>query len=671
MLEHESFDNSLLLEKSYNRDIIENENSSMNSVMNNAYRIVIPGVEQEKQLNANQKKVSYEHGKTFFSVLTKLATDNISDKKGYVAVQRNIAALEALMNEKMPMPEANKKGKLTNESIAKCREQVDSSCMVFTLLYNKLVISLDAAIKNCGNDNSDIKRELETIKGICEEERTSFQDKATQYYNYMMTHPKERNSENCRWIDALKFLRADFYDLDSKEFATYHDNSGACTDIFHMKNKNTKEDLWFLKETYAPAENNQEMVNDVMKDDQFMTLSEELKKDLCGYLDAFYVNTSLKERNNFLQALHDTMQIANKPNTFISLFQKNLNILGTKNAKSLARYLKKVNSKDREGVYRLFDKFLRQATMKSHTTGAVAGISGGKSLNNRNVATSRMASLLGLQDLFCVSRMATIRQNGKLIRGSVMENAEGEKFYDYAFHNGKMSFSSEALKEFACVQVMDAICGQVDRHHVNMNAKIIKGEVKTIKCFDNNMSFGTSKYNSFKIHYNNKATGNVVSIGNIKPIEDPLLMALPISFVNRILNLRSEAVEIILCDVLDQKEINCLWSRITALKKHIRQVYRINEDEAKNNQKQFKDVHVEVPEGFDKDDTLRMLKSMKSFVENKRTTVTNIPYQYMPTTNEFEKAIKQREVQLKNNDINGTVSLSIPSKKIRVKRGFF
>ncbi len=43
---------------------------------------------------------------------------------------------------------------------------------------------------------------------------------------------------------------------------------------------------------------------------------------------------------------------------------------------------------------------------------------------------------------------------------------------DYIEKHGTLSFTVDALKQLAIIQMVDSICGQTDRHFQNMNALI-------------------------------------------------------------------------------------------------------------------------------------------------------------------------------------------------------
>ena len=110
----------------------------------------------------------------------------------------------------------------------------------------------------------------------------------------------------------------------------------------------------------------------------------------------------------------------------------------------------------------------------------VAKIETYEDLSKRNVATSRMAKLLGIEDMIAKSDMATVTINGKTMTGTIMEEVKGTIVEDSktkaAGEETSVKYSPEAFKQLMNLQVFDVICGQVDRHTGNYLGELEKKE---------------------------------------------------------------------------------------------------------------------------------------------------------------------------------------------------
>lgn len=130
---------------------------------------------------------------------------------------------------------------------------------------------------------------------------------------------------------------------------------------------------------------------------------------------------------------------------------------------------------------------------------------------NRNVATSRVANLLGIGGIVEQSNTVKIREkgSGQVTKGNLMTLAKGDqggavaggKIYEgmRRMDNiqermnwaGKL-FAPTVQKELCSLQVLDYICGQTDRHANNFFLeKDSSGSYAHVHGIDNDMSFGT------------------------------------------------------------------------------------------------------------------------------------------------------------------------------------
>lgn len=133
-------------------------------------------------------------------------------------------------------------------------------------------------------------------------------------------------------------------------------------------------------------------------------------------------------------------------------------------------------------------------------------------VTNRNVATSRMAALLGLSGIVAESKNVKVhdRTTNSTYRGNMMEFAEGKEAYDVGMEfaeknkvnkiknleeRGKIAagkITPGVQKELCALQILDYICGQGDRSQANyFLQKNAEEQLIGVKAIDNDMSFGS------------------------------------------------------------------------------------------------------------------------------------------------------------------------------------
>lgn len=146
-----------------------------------------------------------------------------------------------------------------------------------------------------------------------------------------------------------------------------------------------------------------------------------------------------------------------------------------------------------------------------------AGIMPGEEITKRNVMMSRVADLMGRGELLANSRSAELTLNGQTTKGIFMEKARGTTLRDMKISEDKEgqppaedadplqyvteeSLENPALKkQLADMQVLDYLCGNLDRHLGNMSytaeftdKENRKVSLKAVMGIDNDCSGGVS-----------------------------------------------------------------------------------------------------------------------------------------------------------------------------------
>ena len=195
-------------------------------------------------------------------------------------------------------------------------------------------------------------------------------------------------------------------------------------------------------------------------------------------------------------------------------------------------------------------------------------------LNERNVASSVMADLLGCPDVIARSESARLTlKDGTVREGMFMDFAEGlpggsfrgtdiqEREYTSLLENGNFK------RQVADLQALDCICGQIDRHMNNVMFQVDpqSGAVTGFKGIDNDMSFGISGTSTKGYHS--------VPMGLIRTVSQEMADALEA--------LSPEVVDYRLQHLLSEPERKALWERIDTFRQWVRsdQVEKVQKDQ--------------------------------------------------------------------------------------------
>jgi hypothetical protein len=179
-----------------------------------------------------------------------------------------------------------------------------------------------------------------------------------------------------------------------------------------------------------------------------------------------------------------------------------------------------------------------------------AGIKAGSNLSRRNVATSRLAAMLGISDMVATSRLAAVKHKGELMEGNVMEEAEDTSDKDIT----KCTYSMDAVSQLAKLQLFDLVCGQIDRKYGNYTNITRKGKITQIIAIDNDLSFGDLSYDDLIM---SRMEPRVLSYQN--------LAFFPAEFMNKIAGLNPDELRLNLMDLLTKEEIDAVYERIKQL----------------------------------------------------------------------------------------------------------
>ncbi len=186
----------------------------------------------------------------------------------------------------------------------------------------------------------------------------------------------------------------------------------------------------------------------------------------------------------------------------------------------------------------------------------LSSIKAGRSFEKRNVAMSRTAELLGLSGIIANSETATIIHEGVKKTGVIMDWVNGTS--ESTIKNNKnidTLGNGNLLKQLADLEVLDFICGNVDRHPGNLVYHVENNKLIGITGIDNDSSFGNLK-------------GTVEEKNsNLTQAKDILVMRRRTA--SRVLSLTKDELKYTLTDLIEPDEIEDAWNRVQVLKAQI------------------------------------------------------------------------------------------------------
>ena len=213
----------------------------------------------------------------------------------------------------------------------------------------------------------------------------------------------------------------------------------------------------------------------------------------------------------------------------------------------------------RESLQKLSEDYRKVANQKGFFD--AAGIQDKSRVDQRNSAMTDVARLLGMSGIIAKATPMKIIHNGQVKEGTFMEKAEGEDI-NRLTKNSKMlkadkdSFNHpEGLKALANLQVLDYICGNIDRHSGNIlyqfgeeNGKVVLTGICGI---DNDTSFGTRTFEKSGVQ-------DITPLSSIKNITK--------SCYESLLSFPVDTLKVVLADKLSKEELDAVCKRASLLK---------------------------------------------------------------------------------------------------------
>lgn len=235
-------------------------------------------------------------------------------------------------------------------------------------------------------------------------------------------------------------------------------------------------------------------------------------------------------------------------------------------------------SPDAKTVHACYEILMERA---KRTTGIMAGRLeyDGSSVSDRNIATSRMAALLGIDSVAAHSERMVVWKDGRRIEGCFMEMAVGigdapqKETERRLWAETELSLNKSLNQDLCNLEIFDFICAQKDRHAGNIFYKI--GDmgpngmrnVIGLQGIDNDLAFSTKDHREARWRARSNALEELTFIDK--------------GLAERVRGLNRRDLEYAVGDLLSKEEIDALEGRVNDLKQHFDNMIELEGDEWK------------------------------------------------------------------------------------------
>lgn len=226
-------------------------------------------------------------------------------------------------------------------------------------------------------------------------------------------------------------------------------------------------------------------------------------------------------------------------------------------------------------IHKYVDTIRVAAAAKNADGEGTLEIDNGTEMTSRNIASSRIAELLGIGGIIAHSEKMTIRSGDKVMTGCFMEFAKGVDLNSKSERTLRMIEQTELTsnasfnKDMTTLEVFDRLCGQVDRHSGNMFYQLSepdqngKRTIIGLQGIDNDIAFGKD--------VDRFATKTQGQLEDLTFIDKKL--------AEKINSLDRDTLEYALGDVLPKDKIDKMMQRVDNFKNHMKEnMIQIEED---------------------------------------------------------------------------------------------
>ncbi len=375
--------------------------------------------------------------------------------------------------------------------------------------------------------------------------------------------PLEKQS-SLTWETVFKESRTK--KITVKDISKVDKFGGAASTVLKINSDNSNDISGFFKESEILT-NYRDSINDSIGSIQKKL---DVQQSLAQTIESFPLSNKLYKK---VSVCEDPMELE-------TLLSREIDDIDVTEKKTLTKFQKK-----------WFAVYTSSTAAKGNLRSAGVIIDKGANykLRERNVATSRIANLLGLQSLVVNSELAELsyEENGetKTKEGLLMSTAEGTEAKkikdernsknkdDNGFNLGDVTGNFQ--REMSNLDILDYVCGQIDRHTGNFFVKKDEnGKFNGVVGIDNDFSFGKS--NTLKgddeESYDKHRYGGASDKSHAKAVVSQGKLAQPhidAELAERVLTINKDMITYTLMDLIEPQFVEACWLRLQQLQKAI------------------------------------------------------------------------------------------------------
>ncbi len=393
------------------------------------------------------------------------------------------------------------------------------------------------------------------------------------------------------WVNVLAEARTSYLDLSQEETGKVEYTGGNCNSVIKITQQTGT--VAFIKEetrNIPAAKYTDAYIEKLLNSDlgqKFLKENNLVEKDLKDIINALSTMFSRKDSK-----LVDRFFNNWGPKTYSAKDMKKEDVINKMNdyfrEETTTIYNKVTNLLDKKKTklgYDIFGEFAEYFYLHNLSHNIAKDnvkMEKGASITNRNVATRRLAELLGVPELVPATQKVKYKnQNGKDRYGIIMAQAKGEELYEVnekiKKKTYKYKYNDLVFLQMNTLEILDVIAGQTDRNNSNIYAEFDeKNKVTNIRAIDNDMSFGKLTYNDIKKTKRRflNALEDKDGFCKLKVVDKRLYDSLMV--------LTDEMVDYVFADLLFKDELKALKDRIKCVKKLLKHSNEKDKDNFNN-----------------------------------------------------------------------------------------
>ncbi len=427
-------------------------------------------------------------------------------------------------------------------------QALDQGCVEASKVYKDAAANLQACIskpESYGNDPA-VRKQLEKTLESLRKESAHFRKKVKEYRDMMMPTEEGTVVPTGTWGDVLRYERAIRFETGNTDGTLLKKTgSGSLYYRIERQGKDAQDDIVFRKQEDVPAEKTKELIRQFYRS---LPADTKLRRERREFFEALLTD----QRDGMIgEKSFDKFYSDLRRETPRNIYRK-ITATNTEAADLLREFPPEVSL----GFCKLVKGLSKTLFMRTLVNSS--GIKPGSSLSDRSTAASRMADMLGINDMVQKSQSAGVLNKGKYIKGSVLEEAKGSTGPQLEGYGTK--YSKDSVSRIFGLQVFDFICGNCTRQNdgVLMHTNEDDNKISDVKAVNNDVSFGNLRYSEIKNGF-----------GNLRADDEINIKGMPNKMLNKLLRLEENTVRHALCDIVDKKELDALLDRISGLKRRI------------------------------------------------------------------------------------------------------